>query len=96
MISRTVTESWCVQEKKTKQKNNKKKKKKKKKKTTTKGITWKLRKGEQLFLCSTRRPDLIHIPIKLHEDIPNGYTVMWRPRIFMDGQTDGRMDSTMP
>ena len=37
------------------------------------GITWKIRKGEQSILCATHRPDLIHIPIKLHEDIPNGY-----------------------
>ena len=27
----------------------------------------------QFFLYSTRRPDLVHIPIKLHEDIPNSY-----------------------
>ena len=37
------------------------------------GITWKLRKGEQSFLCVTCRPDLKHIPIKLHEGILKGY-----------------------
>ena len=37
------------------------------------GITWKIRKGEQSFLCMTHRCDLIHIPIKLHDDIPNSY-----------------------
>ena len=36
-------------------------------------ITWKLRESEQSFLCATRRPDLIHIPLKLHEDILNGH-----------------------
>ena len=42
-------------------------------KKNQRGITWKLRNGEQSFLCSTRRRDLIHILIKLHEDIPNSY-----------------------
>ena len=42
-------------------------------KINQRGITWKLRKGEQSFLCATHRRDLIYIPIKLHEDIPNGY-----------------------
>ena len=42
-------------------------------KINQKGITWKLRKREQSFLCVTYRPDLIHIPLKLHEDILNGY-----------------------
>ena len=36
-------------------------------------IPWKIRKGEQSFLCATHRLDLIYIPIKLHEDIPNSY-----------------------
>ena len=36
-------------------------------------ITWKLRKGEQSLLCKTHCHNLIHISIKLHEDIPNGY-----------------------
>ena len=41
-------------------------------------ITWKIRNGEQSFLCVTHpHCDLIHIPIKLHEDIPNG-TELWR------------------
>ena len=39
-------------------------------KINQRGIAWKIRKGEQSFLCRT---DLIHIPVKLHEDIPNGY-----------------------
>ena len=37
------------------------------------GITWKLRMGEQSFLYATHRPDLIHISIKLHEDILSCY-----------------------
>ena len=35
-------------------------------KINQRGITWKLRKGEQSFLCVKHRPDLIHIPIKLY------------------------------
>ena len=42
-------------------------------KINQRGKTWQLRKGEQSFLCATHRPDLIHIPIKLHEDILNCY-----------------------
>ena len=42
-------------------------------KTNQRGITWKLRKGEQSFLCMTHRCDQIHIPIKLHEVISTGY-----------------------
>ena len=42
-------------------------------KINQRGITWKLRKGEQSFLCMTHRLDLIHIPMKLHENIPNSY-----------------------
>ena len=37
------------------------------------GITWKIRKGEQSFFCMTHHPDLMHIPIKLHEAILNCY-----------------------
>ena len=37
------------------------------------GITQKLRKGEQSVLCPTRHPDLLHVPIKLHEVILNSY-----------------------
>ena len=37
------------------------------------GITWKLRKEEQLFLCGTHPLDTIYNPIKFHEDILNGY-----------------------
>ena len=50
-------------------------------KINQRGITWKLRKGEQSFLHTTHHCDLIHIPIKLHEDIPNGYRVILRTRI---------------
>ena len=39
-------------------------------KINQRGITRKLRKGEQSLLCTTLRLDLIHIPRKLHEDIP--------------------------
>ena len=42
-------------------------------KINQKSITWKIRKGEQSFLCTAHCPDLIHIPIKLHEDILNSY-----------------------
>ena len=38
-----------------------------------KGHNLETKKGEQSFLCATRHLDLIHIPIKLHEDILNGY-----------------------
>ena len=58
-ISITATELWRVQE--SLGKNNQK------------DIARKQRKGEQSFLCATRRPDLIHIAIKVGEDIPNGY-----------------------
>ena len=37
-----------------------------------KGITLKLRKRGQSFLCMTHHPDLILILVKLYEDIPNG------------------------
>ena len=40
------------------------------------GLTQKLKKGEQPFLYSTCCLDLILIPIKLHEDISNGYRFM--------------------
>ena len=33
------------------------------------GITQKLRKGEQVFLLGSHCLELVHIPIKLHEDI---------------------------
>ena len=67
-ISLTVTELWYVQECLGK--------------INPRGITRKLGKGKQSFLCVTCRPDLIHIPIKLHEDITNGYCVMVRTRMF--------------
>ena len=50
-------------------------------KINQRGITWKIRKEEQLFLCATHRRDQIHIPIKLYEDIPNVYQVMACTRI---------------
>ena len=46
------------------------------------GITWKIRKREQSFLCATHRCDLIYIPIMLHEDIRYGYPVMACTRMF--------------
>ena len=46
-------------------------------------ISWKLRKRDQSFLCVTRCPDLILIPIKLQEDIPDGYRVMVHPDVIL-------------
>ena len=46
------------------------------------GITWKQIKGEQSFLSVTHCPDLIHIPIKLHEGILNYYRIMAPTRMF--------------
>ena len=66
-ISLTVTESWPY---KSVGNNNQR------------DITWKPRKGGQSFLRATRRSDLIHIPIKLHEDILNCYRNMERTRMF--------------
>ena len=40
------------------------------------GIIQKLIKREQSFLYATHFFDLIHIPIKFHEDIPNSYRVI--------------------
>ena len=54
------------------------------------GKTWRLKK-EQSFLCATCRPGLLHIPVKFHEDIPNGYWVMKCTRMFTDGWTDRAM-----
>ena len=56
-------------------------------KNNQRGITWKVRKGEQLFLCATRRPDIKHIPVTLYEDIPDGYCVLERTSMFTDGRT---------
>ena len=61
-------------------------------KINQRGITWKLRKGEQSFLCMTCHPDLIQIPIKLHEYILNSYLIMELTRMFTDGWTDARTD----
>ena len=43
------------------------------KKVNQRGISQKLRKEEESFLCATDCLDLIYIPINLHEDIPNRY-----------------------
>ena len=64
----TVTEIWSVQEC-LKKKNNQR------------GMTWKVREGEQSLLYVTHRHVLIHIPLKLYEDIPYGYGVMSRTKI---------------
>ena len=48
------------------------------------GIPRKISKREQSFLCATHRHDLIHIPIKLHEDILNCYRIMERTRMFVN------------
>ena len=50
-------------------------------KINQRGITWKIRKGAQSFLCATHHCDPIHTPIKLHEDIPKDYCVMVHTRI---------------
>ena len=42
-------------------------------KLNQRGITWKLRKGEQSFSLATCCPNLIHIPIKLHENVLSRY-----------------------
>ena len=41
-------------------------------KSNQRGITLAVRKGGQSSLSATGRPDLVHIRLKLHEDIPNG------------------------
>ena len=46
------------------------------------GITQKLIMGEQSFLYVAHHPDLIHIPEKFHEDIPNSYRVIGFIRFF--------------
>ena len=59
-ILKIVTEIWRVQECL--------------EKINQKGITRKLRKGEQSFLCATRRPDLLYNPITLH----TAYRSVWK------------------
>ena len=54
-------------------------------------MTRKLIKEKQPFLRATGCPDLIYIPIKLHEDILNGYRVMERNKMVTDGWTDNAM-----
>ena len=57
-LPQTVTELWSVQDYV--------------EKFNQRGITRK-HKGGAIILMRARRPDLIHIPGKLHEDIPNDY-----------------------
>ena len=64
------------------------------KKINRRGITQKLRKGLQSFLCTTCHPELIQIPIQLHEDIPNDYLVMECIRIFEKNQSKGHNSET--
>ena len=45
-------------------------------KINQRGITRKLRKRKQSFLCRTHCLDLIYVSIKLQEDIPNVFGVM--------------------
>ena len=54
-------------------------------KINQRSITRKLRKGEQ-SLCL----NLINIPLKLHEDMPNGYCIMEHTRRIVYGQMDGQ------
>ena len=63
----TVTEIWRIQE--CYEKRNQRE------------MTWKQRKGEQPFSRVIPCPDLIHISIKLHEDIPNCYWVTAHTRM---------------
>ena len=43
-------------------------------KNNQRGITWKLRKGKQfLYTSHFHCSDIILIPVKLHQDIPNSY-----------------------
>ena len=63
-------------------------------KINQRGITLKVRNGKQSFLRATGHSDLIYIPIKLHEDIPNSYRVMACIRIAYRW-TDRWMDSAM-
>ena len=52
-------------------------------KNQSKGGNSELNKGQQLLvLCATNHSDLVHIPIKLNEDIRNGYRVMECTRMF--------------
>ena len=73
-IYKLVTELWCVQAFYDIQR----------------GITQKLRRGEQSFLCGKHCLDLLYISIKYHEDI---LKIVYGQR---KGQTGGEMDSAMP
>ena len=50
---------------------------------------------EQSFLYAIHRADLIHIPVKVYEAIPNGNCVMARTRVFTDGRADRRQCHTI-
>ena len=43
------------------------------KKNNQRGFVRKLKKEEQSLLYAACHPDIIRIPVKLHEDIPNSY-----------------------
>ena len=62
-------------------------------KNNQRGVTWKIRKEEQSILCATHRTDLIHIPIKFHENIPNGYRVVARTRMFGKKSTGHNLET---
>ena len=49
---------------------------KKMEKINQRGITWKLNTEKKIILKATNRFYLLHIPIKLHENISNDYGVM--------------------
>ena len=66
-----------------------------KKKSNQREVTQKVRKGEQPFLHATRRLDLIHIVMKVHQNIPYGYLAMARTRIVYARRTDGQPDNVI-
>ena len=51
-------------------------------KNSTKGNNLETKKGQTIILVRNHCPVLIHVPIKLHEDIPNHYRVMAYTRMF--------------
>ena len=48
---------------------------------------------KQSFLCAKRRPDLIHIPMKMHDDIGT-VTELWSVQecFWTEAQTDGQTE----
>ena len=73
----------------------------KKENNNQKGITWKLNMGLHSFLHATRLLYLIHIAVKLHEDMPKGYHVMGCTRIKIPhnkhkGRTSERKNGKQP